>query len=204
MFMPDLMKGIITPMKTGTHTVHKVGREMSIKSNGTRPMAMGHINYETIARQIFEKRLANNHNEFEIAQHVRDPEKRMVSVLNHCFSNRTSNKRPLPNQEFCYNCQMAFVDLDEVYDVVRYRKEAVFPPQIHFWNKRVKLFPFEGFPILRWLGWEEEIPHEFHHGKGSRFTMEMTKGHPIHKLMMEEVGYERDYELLNRLEKQIC
>ena len=181
MLLPYLKKGIVTPMKCGTHTVHFVGREMMKRKGEGKPICMGHIHYSDIVRQANKA----GYTGFELAQHIRDPIDRMVSCLNHQYGRR---KHPRGGDKH--------MTLDKVYEICQVEgKKALFPPQIAFWHWEAKLFPFEGFEMIRWLGWgEEEIPHEYP-TNNKRFTRPQVEAHPICEYIMDEFGYKYDYAL---------
>lgn len=175
MYVPFRNRGIITPMKTGTHTIHKIGKEMT---EPRQPIVQGHLKYQDMKNRLLKHKVKYP----EIAMHVRDPLDRMVSVINHQYSKRKSPSDPTQ-----------FIDLDHVFQLVRQREQNLFPAQIEFWDWRVELFPFEGFPILRWLGWEGEIPHEYK--AIYRFSKQEIEKHPICNYIMEKRGYQADYML---------
>lgn len=110
---------------------------------------------------------------------IRNPEDRLVSMLNHL-----SDDNPLLSTEEA---------LQQVID----GDSPLFRTAVWHIDPQTVLFPFEGLPILRWLGFDGEPPHD--HSSTKRWTVEGLRDHPMWEAAM--APYEGDWALYDYARK---
>ena len=72
------------------------------------------------------------------------------------------------------------VEYGQIYRTVRWHIDA-----------QTRLFPFDGLPILKWMGIETPAPHE--HQTKKRWTTEGIMGHPLWNAAIGQ--YDGDWEI---------
>jgi len=95
------------------------------------PMVRGHVHSDLAVKKLGHVP--------QFAMHVRHPLDRFISIANVFYA------EPNPDK------------LWAVFTTTVNRQIWTFP-QAWFIRHDVKLFPFEGFPILEWIGWKGEVP----------------------------------------------
>lgn len=190
MYLPFLDKAVISPQKTGTHTLHEVGRQMA-KDFSSETAVQGHIDYQqTISRVRKYLKEPRGWEPCPVAMHVRCPSDRVPSIIYHQYGKRET----ADGSEFT---------LDDVLHQIRIKEfQSVFPPQMNFYSPEVKLYPFEGFPMYRdFLNWNEDIPHIFPSEKKIGWSKESILKHPVYEYFLEQLGHKADFELRKKVGK---
>jgi len=124
-------KFVICPPKNGTHTIqHIMPQDLN-----------GHMRFAEAHRQL--DGLGIDPDTITFAMIVRHPVNRYVSAINH-------------------NMRVRNWGLDEAVEASISSDEIVFYPQMWFWqdDAGILLFPFDGMPIIDWLGWQGKRPHK--------------------------------------------
>lgn len=138
----------------------------------------GHHVYEDACEKLSNEGIEPSTVQFGMS--VRDPVDRLISTINHQFAGRLN-----------YN-------LDRVFEDVAEEPQRFFPPQRHFLGRvnieDIRLFPFEGLGIVRWLGFKGTI-HNHYPGK-RMYLPEDIVSHPgfVKAIRL----YEDDWELRRR------
>lgn len=171
-------KAALTPPKNGTHTVNWVMEQLGPKGD---VQAQGHLTAQELMHRLRNNKVDHVPEQIEIGMTVRCPIDRLVSTINHQFSKRPD-----------YN-------LDNVYDHIQKAPRSLFPTQASYLSSRsdIRLFPFEGLPICRWLGWTEAtIPNKY---PGEyKWSREEILAHKVFPLAIER--YECDFALREQVE----
>lgn len=134
--------------KTGTHSV------MAAMSSVDRPYIEGH----KPARQIREEAGMP----IELGASIRRPDERLVSAMNYLWGNN-----PLVSVD---------EGLEEI--ILDATISKVWRTSTWHLDPETRLFPFEGLPILKWLGCTS-APHE--NASTRRWTVKDLQHHPLWK-----------------------
>lgn len=166
-YYPAAHKAIINVPKCGTST----NDEAIMRLTGDRSViAGGHFNAGVMARVIAQETLFDPDNPPEFAMSVRHPWERFVSALNHHYGRASHSNDGVSN-------------LDEAMEACETSTSKVFSTQRSWHSSNVYLFPFEGLPILRWLGYNGPPIHE---NKGPRrWGADQIQGHSLFSKRIE-------------------
>lgn len=136
--------------KTGTWSV-KAGMERG----GIPLIVNGHMRAQDMREKIGKA--------VELGATIRRPDDRLVSMMNHLWGNN-----PL-------------VSLDEALEqvIADQATAQVFRTSTWHIDPETRLFPFDGLPLLRWLGWDGPLPHDNQSKK--RFFLRDVELHPLWK-----------------------
>lgn len=115
---------------------------------------------------------------------VRNPEDRLVSMMNHLWGGN-----PLVSTE---------EGLQQVIDAKGVNGQIFRTTRWHI-DPQTVLFPFEGLPILRWLGYDGALPHDNESKK--RWTVKELRDHPMWEEAM--APYEGDWALYDYARKNV-
>jgi hypothetical protein len=147
--------------KTGTNTVRETMR------------MMGH-SFDNAHRPYSQLKTAGR----VFAASIRHPEDRLMSSIHHSLRNSH------------------FDNLDDMFNHVLTKAQEntqIWRPQSEFVSigDPVKLFPFEGMPIVRWVGWTGPIPHL--NSIRRRLPVDDIRSHPMYGHILSK--YDADWEL---------
>ena len=166
-YSPELNKGILHPPKCGTHSTQQVAKKMG------GWFAPGHMSFKELTDHM--RKGGYNWKEAEFAMSVREPVSRLVSAINYNF----------PRKKFTLNAAMEHIVADP---------RKIFPEQVWYWAEPVRLFPFDGLPILKWLGWNGPVPHG-NPGPATWSREEIVTHSLFHSVI---VHYKHDFDLWRR------
>jgi hypothetical protein len=153
--------------KTGTWSVkdgmQRAGVELIV--NGHKP-----------ASDVRAKIWIQTGDRCELGATIRNPEDRLVSMMNHLWGNN-----PLVSTEEAFQ---------QVIDDEASKSQIFRTARWHI-DDHTRLFPFEGLPILRWLGYDGALPHA--NESKARWSVAELRHHPLWEAAM--APYEGDWPL---------
>lgn len=130
-YIPAFDKCILCPPKNGTHTIRYVADRI-----GEDVQLKGHMTAGTVVARLGRAP--------HFAMTVRDPVERFLSIVNYFSEGRYTG----PDVEMLW----------KTFEGIQ--GEFWAKPQAYWCEDwPVTLFPFEGLPIVRWIGWQGEVPH---------------------------------------------
>lgn len=160
-------KYVICPPKNGTHTIHYVSDRVRGK-----PELRGHKTAGSIVGRLGRAP--------QFGMTVRDPVDRFLSMVNYFHKSMPELERNEP--------ELLWASFEKV------KGEFWALPQAHWCRDwETTFFPFEGLPIVRWMGWKGEIPHLHPTPKK---TWDKARIEPILDRVMEH--FEEDYALRDK------
>lgn len=115
----------------------------------------------------------------ELGATIRHPEDRLVSIMNHLWGGNSD------------------VSEEEGLGQAIEADGQIWRSALQFIDGATRLFPFEGLPILRWLGCTS-VPHE--NASRKRWSVAQLRYHPLWHVAL--ANYEVDWQLYEMAQKQ--
>lgn len=157
--------------KTGTWSVKK-----AMQLCGIDLLLNGHMSAEEMRAKIQPP--------VQLGATVRNPEERLVSMMNHLWGGN-----PLVSLEEGFK---------QVIEANGFHGQVFRTTRWHI-DPQTVLFPFEGLPIIEWLGCNVKTPHD--NESKHRWTVKELRGHEMWEEAM--APYEGDWALYDFARKNV-